>query len=226
MQQGNRHWTRGSLSCHSEAGGLRAWYRRCPMHVEVKSRSAFGPEDRAALEALSAAVYPPEVIATSPGRDVTWAPPQHSIFVHDDAGHLVAHVGVVTREVTLDGTVVRVGGIGGVSTHPDYRSRGYAAAGIQRAVDFFIEDPSIAFALLVCQRNVAPYYARTRLAAVRGRPHGGTAERTSPVHRQHADGVSHPCRGPEEWRDRSMRRSLVTIFFTLYNVANVTKLWP
>ena len=130
------------------------------MQVEVKSRSSFRPEDRAALEALSRAVYPPEVIATSPGRDVTWSPPQYSIFVHDDAGHLVSHVGVLTREVTLDGTVVRIGGIGGVATHPDYRGRGFAAAGMQRALDFFTEDPGIAFALLGCQPDVAPYYAR------------------------------------------------------------------
>ena len=130
------------------------------MHVEVKSRSTFSPEDQAAIEALSGAVYPPEVVATSPGRDFTWSQPQYSIFVHDDAGHLVSHVGVLTRGATLNGTAVQIGGIGGVSTHPDYRSRGYAAAGIKRAVDSFIENPSIAFALLVCQRNVAPYYAR------------------------------------------------------------------
>ena len=130
------------------------------MRVEVKSRSTFRPEDQAALEALSEAVYPPEVIATSPGKDVTWERPEHSIFVRDDTGRLVSHVGVLTRDATLDGTAVRIGGIGGVATHPDYRGRGYAAAGMQGAMDFFAEDPGIAFALLVCQPDVAPYYAR------------------------------------------------------------------
>jgi GNAT superfamily N-acetyltransferase len=45
-----------------------------------------------------------------------------------DAGRCVSHVGMIQRDASLFGCRVRVGCIGAVSTHPDYRRRGLASA--------------------------------------------------------------------------------------------------
>jgi GNAT superfamily N-acetyltransferase len=107
--------------------------------------------DRAAIRALSLAVYPPEEAATWPGRHLEWAKGEWCVRVWGDAGDLVSYTGIILRQASCDGRPARVGGIGGVMTHPAARGRGYAAQGIRRAMDFFREREDIAFALLVCE---------------------------------------------------------------------------
>jgi GNAT superfamily N-acetyltransferase len=113
--------------------------------------------DRLALAALRAAVYPPEVLATSPGRSITWAPPQWNILGWDDDGRLLSQVGILTRRALLDGTPVEIGGIASVKTHPRARGRGYATAGLRRAAAF-LGDRDVAFSLLVCGDHLLPFY--------------------------------------------------------------------
>ena len=124
-------------------------------------------------------MYPPEDIADWPGRHLEWAHSQwdvfvasklgrsapytggeRPIFVVDDDQTLVSYTGIVVREAAHNGSPVRVGGVGGVKTHPAARGRGYAAAGLRRAMDFFNEQhPSIDFALLVCDPSLLGYYS-------------------------------------------------------------------
>ena len=68
------------------------------------------------------AVYPPAVVAGSPGRHVQWAPPDYSVLVFTPEGELVAHVGIVVRMGTLDEAAVTMGGVGSVKTHPRARA--------------------------------------------------------------------------------------------------------
>ena len=60
------------------------------MRLELKPVAALSDDERAALKALTAAVYPPEVVAASPGRHLTWAPPDYSALVWDEEGVLVS----------------------------------------------------------------------------------------------------------------------------------------
>jgi hypothetical protein len=55
---------------------------------------------------------------------------------------------------------VRVGGIGGVKTHPASRGRGFATAAIRRALDFFHEQGDVDFGVLVCEPGLVPFYER------------------------------------------------------------------
>lgn len=129
------------------------------MRIEVMASTELPPDVRQALGALAAAVYPPEVIAALPGIDLAWARPQQSILVWDD-GRLVAHVGVVARDVLLDGKAARIGGIGGVMTHPVAQGKGNASAALRRAEVLFASDPAIAFALLACPPPRVSFYTR------------------------------------------------------------------
>ena len=119
------------------------------MRIECKATDDLTNDDHAALRVLSAAVYPPRVTAASPGLQFAWAPQQSHILVRDDAGQIVSHVGVLTRTVLLDGVPVRIGGVGGVKTHPDARGWGCASAAMARAAAFFADEARVPFAFLV-----------------------------------------------------------------------------
>ena len=116
------------------------------MRLDVKPVAEFSAEERGALLALTAAVYPPEKTAVSPGRAIQWSSPEHGVLVLGPAGELVAYVGIVVRAGRLDGAPVKIGGVGSVKTHP------------------------VAFSLLVCQDHLQPFYGRLGWRAFTGRP--------------------------------------------------------
>ncbi|MDQ2784976.1 MAG: GNAT family N-acetyltransferase [Chloroflexota bacterium] len=138
------------------------------MRIDTTPVADLTAADRAELRALTAAVYTPDVIATLPPTRVTWAAATWSIRVRDDDGRLVSHVGMLTREVGINGMPTMIGGIGGVKTHPDARGRGYAAAALQTASAFFTDDRGVAFVLLVCLPPTVPYYERLGWRRFRG----------------------------------------------------------
>ena len=114
---------------------------------------------QSALRNLSLAVYPPEVLAVWPGRAIDWAAPQWSVVAWDD-GQAFCHVGVVLRDARWNECAVRIGGIGGVKTHPDVRGRGLATTTIHCALDVLREHEDVDFALLVCDPRLVPFYER------------------------------------------------------------------
>lgn len=130
------------------------------MRIDLKPVTSLDDDERARLKALTAAVYPPEVVAKSPGRHLTWAPSTYSVLVFDAAGDLVSHVGIVVRAGRLDGAAATIGGIGSVKTHPRAQGRGYASAGMRRAAAALHEDHRVDFSLLVCQEHLLPFYQR------------------------------------------------------------------
>jgi predicted GNAT family N-acyltransferase len=129
------------------------------MLIECVARDSFTDRQTQALERLWSAVYPPEVLATLPSRSLTWAPPQWSVLVWDQ-DELVARVGLVVREIDQDGVIKRIGGIGGVMTHPARRGQGLAGLALQEAVQRFNVDFQVAFALLFCGSQLIAFYER------------------------------------------------------------------
>jgi GNAT superfamily N-acetyltransferase len=116
--------------------------------------------EQAALRTLALAAYPPEVAAAWPGRAVEWAPHQWGVISWDAEGAALCYVGAVLREARWDDRAVRVGGIGGVKTHPASRGRGFATAAIQRALAFFHEPGDVDLGLLACEPGLVPFYER------------------------------------------------------------------
>ena len=139
------------------------------MRVDLRPVGELDDGERAALRALTAAVYPPEVVARAPGRHVKWAPADLSVLVSTLEGELVSHVGIVVRAGALDGKAVKIGGVGSVKTHPRAEGRGYASAGLRRAAAVLHDDHRVAFSLLVCQEPLLPFYNRLGWLAFSGR---------------------------------------------------------
>ena len=119
-------------------------------HFQIKPASELLDQETAAYHQLVASVYPPEQLATMPERVIQWATAAWRVMIWDD-GKLVCHVGVISRNAIVNGETVRIGGIGGVMTHPEARHRGYATAGMELAATMMETELGASFGLLVCR---------------------------------------------------------------------------
>lgn len=117
-------------------------------------------EERAAIDALRDAVYPPDTIGDWPGKDIEWALGDRCVRAWNERRELVSYVGVLLRDVSHDNRPAHIGGVGGVKTHPDARQRGYAGCCLERAAEFFRETHDVTFSLLVCDARLTTYYSK------------------------------------------------------------------
>lgn len=131
------------------------------MHIELHRVADLTPHEQLSLQTLSAAVYPSEEAAAWPGRSIEWAAPEWSAVVWGDQDEALSHASIVVRDAEWNGRAVRVGGIGGVKTHPAARGRGYATTAIRRTIEFLRDDENVDFALLVCEPNLIAFYERS-----------------------------------------------------------------
>jgi aminoglycoside 2'-N-acetyltransferase I len=134
--------------------------KRADVRWELYRVADLTADEQSALRTLSLAVYPPEVSAAWPGRAIEWAPHQWSVIGWGAEDVALCYVGAVLRDAHWNDRAVRVGGIGGVKTHPASRGRGFATTAIQRALDFFHEQRDVDFGLLVCEPGLLPFYER------------------------------------------------------------------
>jgi GNAT superfamily N-acetyltransferase len=130
------------------------------MRWELRRVADLTAGEQAALRTLALAVYPPEVSAAWPGRAIEWAAHQWAVVGWGAEGAALCYVGLVFRDARSGDRPVRVGGIGGVKTHPASRGRGLATTAIQRALGFFREQGDVDFGLLVCEPGLVPFYER------------------------------------------------------------------
>jgi len=138
------------------------------MILTVDRAASFAARDSAELATLAAAVRGPEDSLTWPGRSLEWTSPDWYVRARDSTGRLVSVVGILIREGTYDGRPVRIGGVGGVKTHPDARRQGCATQALARAAEFFLTEPDVAFAVLVCDRELLDYYDHRGWSEFRG----------------------------------------------------------
>jgi GNAT superfamily N-acetyltransferase len=129
------------------------------MNIEFVATENFSDRQQSALAQLGKVIYPPEVVETLPGRFFTWTRPQWSVLLWDGE-ELVSRVGLLVRDVLHDGTPKRIGGIGGVMTHPASQGKGLASQGMREAAKRFDEDLNVSYALLFCRPHLVKFYRR------------------------------------------------------------------
>jgi predicted acetyltransferase len=117
-----------------------------------------GNESWPLAEPLYKAVWPPEVVATLPWADITFAHADLRVLVQAEPKGVVCHVGIYRREVTWNGRKFAAGGIGGVLTAADSRRKGYASVALNAAVQTLKDEGATDFGLLFCEPHNAPFY--------------------------------------------------------------------
>lgn len=117
------------------------------------------------------AVWPADVVADLPWKDVVWADPHSRILVMDGRDDVLAHAGLFLRDARLDEHPVRICGVGGVATRADCRGRGRAGELMRRAVTEMRDTHAVDFGLLFCEPRHAPLYERLGWYAFAGEVH-------------------------------------------------------
>jgi GNAT superfamily N-acetyltransferase len=131
------------------------------IEIDVLNGNASWPQ----AEPLMQAVWPREAIEKLPWGHIKWAHADLRVLIDapEDAAQsgLACHVGIYFRTATWDGRKVEIGGIGGVSTRPDCRGRGYATLALNAAIRTLRDHEAVRFAMLFCEpHNEAFYQAR------------------------------------------------------------------
>ena len=129
------------------------------MKLEFVATDQLTDIQKESLKQLRTIVYPAAVLATLIGKDYTWASPQWSVLVWEE-NELVSRVGLVVREIISNSENKTIGGVGGVMTHPERQSKGYASEAMREAVRIFREEWQVAYALLFCGSRLIEFYKR------------------------------------------------------------------
>jgi aminoglycoside 2'-N-acetyltransferase I len=109
-------------------------------------------------EPLFNAVWPPEVVAKLPWAGIVFAHAELRVLMQTEPGEAVCHIGIYRRDIQWNGRRMRAGGIGGVLTRKDSRSKGYATLALSAAIQTLKDEGSTDFALLFCEPHNAPFY--------------------------------------------------------------------
>ena len=96
-----------------------------------------------------------------------WARPQWHVLTSFDAV-LVSYLRIFERTISVGEQTLRVAGVGGVMTLPEWRQRGLARITLLRAAEFMRNELRSDFALLLCREEVAPVYAKLGWEIVAG----------------------------------------------------------
>jgi predicted acetyltransferase len=128
---------------------------------------AAGDVGRQEAAPLLKAVWPPEIVATLPWRDVVSAQPDQRVLVFDRANTIIGHVAIVIRNATWGDQAIKIGGIGGVATRDDSRRRGVERAAVAKGIEE-IRAHNADFGLLFCEPRHAPLYQKLGWRAFEG----------------------------------------------------------
>jgi GNAT superfamily N-acetyltransferase len=74
--------------------------------------------------------------------------------------HLIVQLGCLQRKIRVAGTPIRVVGIGGVATHPDFQQRGYASQLMNATAEFIHQELQTPFGLLICDGRPCQLYQK------------------------------------------------------------------
>lgn len=122
------------------------------IEIELVTAEASWPRVKPLLET----VWPPDAASQT---EIEWGKPDLRVIVEADE-QPVCHVGIVRREGIWKERKIRIGGIGGVATHPDFRGQGFASMALDAAVQSLKDERATDFALLFCRPHNVEFYTK------------------------------------------------------------------
>jgi len=149
--------------------------------VDIIAAPNLSGDLRAALKDLERRAFPPQE-----NNPYVWDKPQWHVIVRVE-GEPVSYLGLFSRDCTVGGQPVKLGGVGSVMTAPEHRRQGHSTAALERAAAFLRDAVRADFGLLVTGLNLIPFYGRLGWQAV-----------TDPLIFTQPDGSSHT------WHDVTM----------------------
>ncbi len=125
--------------------------------VTVRAAASLSEEERQRVDDADRRAFAGE---DEGGDGYVWTPQCDWVVQVEVEGELASQVLIVGRVGTVGGLPVRLAGIGGVGTVPEWRGRGLAARALERAAAFMRDDMGADLGLLLCSEDMVPYYSR------------------------------------------------------------------
>jgi hypothetical protein len=129
------------------------------------------PQERKDVDGLVAIAFgrlaPPDL----PVHRLAWAPsdPNTDWWLQvREADQLVSFLMVIQRTISINGRQVRVAGIRGVATNPEYRQRGYSTIAMQHATAFIWQEIRPELVLLLSSEMAVSFYRNRGWQALSG----------------------------------------------------------
>ncbi len=128
-----------------------------PLEILIKLENKLDLEERTQLDQLDKVAFHDE----EPDDGYDWLAAEIH-FIGKINGKIISNVGILKREITVDGHKMTVGGIGGVATHPDWQRRGFARLLLEKADDHLRQNNSeFQFGMLFCEKKMVDYYGKS-----------------------------------------------------------------
>ena len=127
--------------------------------IEIRRTDAVPADELEAIRRWQAQIFG--------NSEYQWADSDWLLTVKVD-GNFVSGLEVVERTAKVGNRDVRLGGVGGVITLPEWRGKGLASAALQRANDFICGELGAEFGLLVTGEALIPFYSRVGWERVNG----------------------------------------------------------
>ncbi|MEV6925278.1 GNAT family N-acetyltransferase [Dactylosporangium sp. NPDC051485] len=173
------------------------------MRVVTAWETALTGADHLALSALLRAAFPGPEFAPDRSWPASWARKQARIWLADDGGTPVAHLGLDRRLAGTPAGEVLIAGVGDVAVAPGHQGAGLGAE-LMRALDAALRDGPFAadFGFVQCREAVAGFYARTGWTRVPNPTrHVGVRDGRTVVEREEPTLVRPGRRALAEWPD-------------------------
>lgn len=121
--------------------------------IEIRHSSDLTPAEESAIEILTQLSFHADPFAgLYQWAEVDW----HTlVWVENE---LVSTLEIIERTGLVGNRPVRLGGIGGVCTHPDWRKYGLASRALKAAAEFFCQKLQVEFGILMTNVNLIPFY--------------------------------------------------------------------
>jgi GNAT superfamily N-acetyltransferase len=127
-----------------------------PVDIRIQPVTALSPEDKQIIHEVDHIAFSSETGDPDP---YTWAIGEWQVTgrVH---GKIVSIVGILERIARAGEQTLRLGGVGGVATLPEYRRRGLAGALLRASADFMRDPLGVDFGFLLCSEAMVDYYSK------------------------------------------------------------------
>jgi aminoglycoside 2'-N-acetyltransferase I len=141
---------------------VETYQREAAMSLDPTDRIEIVPAEGSwsVAKRLIEEVWPPEIVAQLPWKDVVWARPERRVLAFDRIGKLIGHAELFLREAHWQSRPVRIAGIGAVATRRDQQRRGVASAVMRSAIEEARQAFLADFSLLFCEARHAVLYEK------------------------------------------------------------------